>query len=214
ITIGPLDRVVPPPSTPLEEDMTVEISRVEIVDVTTSRVIDPPLVIEPDSELLRGHMVEVTPGTPGVAEDVTRYYYLNGEETTRVDIGSRIMTQPEERVARVGVRSMPPLLSRGNAGIHRNVMEMEATAYDPGPLSCGPFANGRTATGQVATRGVCAVDPTVIPLGTELWIEGYGYALACDTGGAIHGNRIDVCFDSRSEALRWGRKNVLVYVLE
>ena len=214
ITIGPLDRVVPPLATPLEKDMTVEITRVDVLDITTSRVIEPPLVIEPDAELPRGRMEEVSPGSPGVAEDVTRYYFLNGEETTCTDLGSRIMIPPEERVARVGVRSAPPLLSRGSSGIHRDVMEMDATAYDPGLQSCWPFADGLTATGHVAGHGVCAVDPDVIPLGTELWIEGYGYALACDTGGAIKGNRIDLCFDTRSEALHWGRRNVLVYVLE
>ena len=214
LSVGQLDRVTPPPSTPLERDMLIEITRVEVLDVTTSRVLDPPLVIETDPELPRGNMVEVHAGSPGVAEDVTRYYFMNGEETARVDIGSRIMTQPEDRIARVGVRSTPQIASRGGTGIHRDVIEMDATGYDPGPISCWPFADGKTATGHIAGRGVCAVDPSVIPLGTELWIEGYGYALACDTGGAIKGNRIDLCFDTYREAMNWGRRNVLVYVLE
>jgi len=211
-SVSAMDRIDPHPSTPIEYGMDVRIDRVEVVDITMEREIEPELVIEPDPELPRGRMEEIDPGQPGIAEDITRHYYLNGEETVAVEIGSRVVSEPESRIARVGVRSMPPLASRG--GVDRNVMEMNATAYDPGVLSCWPYADGLTATGHVAGFGVAAVDPTVIPLGTELWVEGYGYALACDTGGAIKGNRIDLCFDTRSEALRWGRRDVLVYILD
>jgi 3D (Asp-Asp-Asp) domain-containing protein len=210
--IRPLDRVVPPPETVLESGMEVNITRVEVLDFTVEREIEPELVIEPDPDLPRGHMEEVNPGAPGLAEDTTRIFIRNGEETARVDIGSRVLSEPQDRIARVGVRSAPPLASR--SGVHRDVLEMDATGYDPGPLSCAPYADGRTATGHIAGFGVCAVDPNVIPLGTEVWVEGYGYALACDTGGAIRGNRIDMCFNTRSEALRWGRRNVLVYILD
>ena len=71
-----------------------------------------------------------------------------------------------------------------------------------------------------AQRGVVAVDPSVIPLGTKLYIEAedgswrYGYAVAGDTGGNIRGNRIDLFFDSRAEALQFGRKQARVYVLK
>lgn len=58
-----------------------------------------------------------------------------------------------------------------------------------------------------------AVDPSVIPLGTQLYIEGYGYAVAADTGGAINGNHIDLAMDSVSEALDFGRQQVVVHVL-
>jgi 3D (Asp-Asp-Asp) domain-containing protein len=212
IETGPNDRIVPHPATPLQQDMHVEITRVEVLDITSERQIEPELTIEPDPDLPRGRMVEESPGTPGRAEDVTRYFYRNGEQTARIDLGSRVLVEPQNRTARVGVRSLPPLVSRG--GVHRDCMVMVATAYDPGPISCGAYADGYTATGHVATRGVCAVDPRVIPLGTELWVEGYGYALACDTGGAIKGNRIDVCFDTYNEALHWGRRTVAVYILE
>jgi 3D (Asp-Asp-Asp) domain-containing protein len=65
-----------------------------------------------------------------------------------------------------------------------------------------------------ATYGLVAVDPRVIPLGTHLYVEGYGFALAADTGGAIKGNRIDLCYDSVAFANRFGRKKVRVHVLE
>jgi 3D (Asp-Asp-Asp) domain-containing protein len=63
-------------------------------------------------------------------------------------------------------------------------------------------------------RGTVAVDPRVIPLGTRLYVPGYGEARAEDTGGAIQGYRIDLFFPTREEALAWGRRTVEVEILE
>ena len=73
---------------------------------------------------------------------------------------------------------------------------------------------GITATGVPAVRGIAAVDPDVIPLGTRLFIPGYGEAIAADTGGAIIGNKIDLVMDSYGEAMEFGRQDVTVYVLD
>jgi len=93
---------------------------------------------------------------------------------------------------------------------YSNVMSMEATAYLPTDGS----GAGITATGIKATYGVVAVDPRVIPLGTKVYIPGYGVALAADTGGAIKGYKIDLCMESYGECMRFGRRNVTVYVLD
>jgi 3D (Asp-Asp-Asp) domain-containing protein len=90
-----------------------------------------------------------------------------------------------------------------------SALHMIATAYSAGCYGC----NGITATGIRAGFGIIAVDPNVIPLGTRLFIPGYGRAIAGDTGGAIVGHRIDLGFDSDSEAMRWGSRPVTVYVL-
>lgn len=95
---------------------------------------------------------------------------------------------------------------------YRRVLDMTATAYAPGPMDNGKWGN-LTHLGGLVRDGVAAVDPKVIPLGTKLWIEGYGEAVAEDTGGAIKGNRIDLAFDNRQQALDYGIKNVKVYVL-
>ena len=213
IGVRPLDRVTPPPSTPLEADLRVRVTRVDVLDVTRTREIPPPVELQPDPGLPRGCVEDVEPGLSGLAEDVTRIYYRNGRETLRQEAGTRVLREPVRRVAKVGTLPLPPLASRGG-DTGREVMSMVSTAYDPSPSSCWPYADGLTATGHRAGRGVCAVDPRVIPLGTQLWVEGYGYAVACDTGGAIKGNRIDLCFNTRAEAVVWGRRNVLVYIVE
>lgn len=84
--------------------------------------------------------------------------------------------------------------------------EFVITAYCPCEKCCGEYADGITATGTVATEGrTCAVDPDVIPLGTEIEIDGVKY-IAEDVGGAIKGNRIDICFNDHRSALQYGVK--------
>lgn len=71
---------------------------------------------------------------------------------------------------------------------------------------------GRTATGTKPKIGTVAVDPRIIPLGSILYIEGYGWARAEDTGSAIKGKRIDVWLPSKEQSLKWGVKRVKVVV--
>lgn len=90
--------------------------------------------------------------------------------------------------------------------------EFVITAYCPCEKCCGEYADGITASGTVATEGrTCAVDPEVIPLGTEIEIDGVKY-IAEDTGGAIKGNRIDICFNDHQSAVMYGVKCKEVYV--
>ena len=91
---------------------------------------------------------------------------------------------------------------------------VEATAYTAGCSGC----SGITATGINLNNDpyakVIAVDPNVIPLGTQVYVEGYGYAVAGDTGGAIKGNKIDVHLPTKEEAYNWGRKTVNITLIE
>ena len=87
---------------------------------------------------------------------------------------------------------------------------VEATAYSP----FDPGAGTHTARGNVVRRGIIAVDPRFIPLGTRVYIPGYGEAVADDTGGAIIGNRIDIAFDTYDEAMHFGRQHIEIYILD
>jgi 3D (Asp-Asp-Asp) domain-containing protein len=98
--------------------------------------------------------------------------------------------------------------------VGREYLVVEATAYYPGPNNYGGGVGSRTAIGMVAQRGIIAVDPSVIPLGTKLFIDGYGYGVAGDTGGAIQGLRVDLCYNTYDEAMRYGRqRGIKVYLL-
>ncbi|KMN46612.1 cell wall-binding protein EntA [Bacillus paramycoides] len=95
-----------------------------------------------------------------------------------------------------------------------------ATAYTAHPSENGGTYGGRvlTAMGHDLTANpnmkMIAVDPKVIPLGSKVWVEGYGEAIAGDTGGAIKGNRIDVLVGSDAAANKWGRKSIKVKILK
>jgi 3D (Asp-Asp-Asp) domain-containing protein len=99
------------------------------------------------------------------------------------------------------------------------VISCKATAYCACTLCCGPGARGITSTGTRARVGSIAVDPSVIPYGTKMFIVSddgyyrYGYAVAEDSGGAIRGNKIDLFFNTHSEAVNFGRRNCTVYIL-
>lgn len=88
---------------------------------------------------------------------------------------------------------------------HRAVMD--STAYSSEDPGLGEY----TATGARVQKGVIAVDPDVIPLGTMVYVLDYGYALAADIGGDIQGYILDLAFDSHQEALDWGSREVTVY---
>lgn len=112
----------------------------------------------------------------------------------------------------VVVRGKRRVASRGSSRENLSATKefyMLSTAYAP-----GAGAGYITATGRRAGYGIVAVDPRVIPLGTRLYIPGYGYAIAADTGSAIKGLRIDLCFNTREQAVKWGRRRVKVYIVD
>ena len=98
---------------------------------------------------------------------------------------------------------------RGVPTEYKKAISMDASAYS----ADDPGNSAYTARGNLLKRGHVSVDPDVIPLGTALYVEGYGYAVADDTGGAIIGNRIDLAMDSHGEAINYGRQKVMVYIL-
>ncbi|PET20612.1 3D domain-containing protein, partial [Bacillus thuringiensis] len=109
-------------------------------------------------------------------------------------------------------------VSKNNIQSAKRELTVVATAYTADPSENGTYG-GRvlTAMGHDLTANpnmrIIAVDPKVIPLGSKVWVEGYGEAIAGDTGSAIKGNRIDVLMGSKSKAMNWGRKTVKVKIL-
>ena len=89
----------------------------------------------------------------------------------------------------------------------------EATAYDDSPESQGKWV-GQTATGRKPQVGVIAVDPKVIPLGTELFVEGYGKCVAGDTGGDVKGKRVDLFMNTKKECIEFGRRDLKIWILD
>lgn len=156
---------------------------------------------------------QVQAGANGLRRETFQLTYRNGVRESRILVGNETLRQPVTEIVETGASAT--LASRGDARF-RQVLYMEATAYCPCGV-CGT-GTGRTATGMVAARGVVAVDPRVIPLGSRVFVETvdgsfvYGWAIAADTGGAIRGNKIDLCFNTHQEAINFGRRQVRVFV--
>jgi len=144
----------------------------------------------------------VSRGSNGLQEQTIRLTLEDGKEVDREILGQRVLTPPTNQVISRGVQTS---ISRGGTTIRfKRAYVMRATAY------CIP--GGITKTGASVRLGVIAVDPTVISLEENVYVEGYGQARALDTGGAIKGNRIDLYMDSEEAALSYGVRNVMVYV--
>ena len=117
-----------------------------------------------------------------------------------------------------GVQSLIPLVSAAQAldyklppqqAVHEQengqIWTLQATAYT--------HTGNPTFTGVYPHVGTIAVDPALIPLGSKMWVEGYGFGIAQDTGGAVKGEVIDLFMETKQECWQWGRRKVQVYIL-
>lgn len=215
IALGPLDYVVPDASTTLSPDMTVRVVRVREEVVVRQAPIPYQTLRWAEPRWERGKTGLLRPGREGLAEYTERLRYEDGQLVATERLATRVLQRPQDEIIGVGTRIVWRTLETPLGPVrYREARQMVATAYYPGPESTGRYADGLTATGMRAGHGVVAVDPKVIPLGTRLYIPGYGMAVAGDVGSAIKGNRIDLGFNTLREALHFGRRTVTVYVLD
>lgn len=211
IKVGPLDVVVPALTERPYFGMNITVTRIEETIEELSVPMSFNTVRTFSNSLRPGLVITRNPGKPGEKLVRCRFRYANGKIAGSEVLSAEVIRKPENKVLIVGSRGR--YTSRGSFGTRR-VLHMSASAYDPGPRSCGRGATGRTSCGMRAGYGVVAVDPRVIRLGSKLYVEGYGFAVAGDVGSAIKGPRIDLGFRSYREAIQYGRKKVKVHVLK
>jgi len=165
----------------------------------------PFTIVYRENRLLeKGKVVKFRNGTDGVLEKEFYTVYFGGKKITEELLGEKVVKPAVSQLYETGQASFD--------GEYLKKYTMIATAYSPHAIETdgNPWV---TATGLRSGVGVVAVDPNVIPLGSLLYVKGYGYAVAGDTGGAIKGDIIDVFFYSTDDALQWGRRAVTVYLL-
>lgn len=161
-------------------------------------------------------------GVNGKNKVLAKNYYANGVKIKEEIIHVKTITNAVNQIFEEGTKDVFTN-SRGSFR-SKKAIKMMATAYEAGPRSTGKRPGdkgyGITASGARAKRGTVAVDPRVIPLGTKLYVKSltkgvpdYGFAIAQDTGGAIKGNRIDLFMNTVWECMQFGRRPVMVYVL-
>jgi len=193
----------------------IRVSRGAVWTIRDRATIAPSLRERNDPELSLGDARTLDPGRAGLLETTTRVSRDGDGTVVRTIVASRIIRAPRARIVERGIAAYSSLASAARIGFASVVhfagaaFHMIATAYTAGCYGC----SGITATGARAGFGIIAVDPHVIPLGTKLYIPGYGRAVAGDTGGAIRGHRVDLGMNTIAQALQFGRRPITVYVL-
>ena len=215
ITLGEHDYALPAVQTPLSDNLQIRVVRVVAWTKHEHQKIVAEVERRLDFTLSPGAQKVIAKGLDGERERIVQFVQQDGARTVKRVLVSRVVRPPKSKIIAQGIseyEAFAALAERGIKGtltLARNAMSMIATAYTAGCTGC----SGITASGRPAGHGIVAVDPRVIPLGTKLYIPGYGAAVAGDTGGAIIGNRIDLGFNSYGDAIRFGRRAINVYVL-
>ena len=244
IALSSLDRVAPAASTPVAPGMTMRVTRVAVELRTRREPIAAQTRYLPTTKLRAGAKQTTQHARAGYTEIVEKVWLKDGKESGREFVSRKVGRAPQNQVIALGVNSrfMPgniaphrryarALTYRGGSPRDRaaaqnsgdgalfatgqlrvvKTLKMMTTGYNGAEMGGG---GPRTATGIRCAYGAIAVDPRVIPLGSQLYVEGYGYGFACDTGGAIKGNHIDLAFDSVRAANNHGKvRGVTVYIL-
>ncbi|MDF2986051.1 MAG: hypothetical protein K0R50_1561 [Eubacterium sp.] len=204
-------------------NMDISIIRVDEKTVTETSPIPFKTITKDNNRLDKGLKNTVREGKEGVRAKTYNVVYENGKQIAKQLVGDIISSNPLDKIVEVGT-VLNYKTSRGDTLRFSKAMNMRATSYTASFADTGKHPGdpgfGITATGARVRKGIIAVDPSVIPLGTRVYVEipgaapDYGYAVAADVGGAIKGNKIDVYLDSSGAVSAWGVKKVKVYILK
>lgn len=158
-------------------------------------------------------------GEKGIRREVVKTFEVGGQPVDQQVLSYFELKSPKKEVIIRSTKPIPKIKvimqNSGPGSVNGNIdlsklniiktLYVEATAYT--------YTGNDTATGVRPREGLIAVDPKVIAMGSKVYVEGYGYAIAADTGGDIRGNRIDVFFSTLRQCIDWGRKPVQIHIL-
>lgn len=214
VQLNELDKVEPKLEQTIDNKSKVSVVRVEKVTDVVEEAVDYAVVTKNDSSLKKGTEKVVQQGQEGLVSKTYEVVMENGKEVSRKLVETKTLKDSQDKVVAIGTQVQVASISRGSEPVNGKEFYVNSTAYTAYCTGC----SGITTTGinlrQNPDMKVIAVDPSVIPLGTKVYVEGYGHAVAGDTGSAIKGNKIDVFFPTKAEAYRWGVKKVKITILE
>ncbi len=198
-------RVEPTLDSSVRPDMAVHIILLSNELSMEQEFVESQTVFEPDPSLPFGR-ARIVEGNDGVRYRQYSVNYENGVETSRELVAEWFDPEPRDTIVYYSPAVAPQALASGGAPADARggpppegariaqTLRVYATWYNPASAGRAPTDPyyGITATGVPVTYGVIAVDPNIIPLGTKLYVPGYGYGVAADTGGAVVGHLIDL----------------------
>ncbi len=194
VVTEPSDTISPPVTQPVTDGMTINVTLVRDAPVAVDEPIQFSTTYQYDADLPEGEQTVVQPGAEGNVHSEYIIHQVNGQETGRTLVAQSVTPSSDEVVAIGTYVAPPPPPARSTAppidgsGVCVRTITVWATWY----TSASAGGSGTTATGTPVYKGIVAVDPRVIPLGTRMYVPGYGPALAADTGGGVIGYMIDL----------------------
>jgi uncharacterized protein YabE (DUF348 family) len=208
------DYAVPAESQPLPVDGLIRVVRVREEILTAQTLIPYDTTYQPLPEVEIDTVYQVQAGAPGVLRTLTRVRYENGVEVNRASEAEALVSSPVSQVIGYGTQIVIRTLDTPDGPIeYWRAYTMWATSYAAKftGRTPGTFSYGRTASGKYVTKGIVAIDRGMMPFGTRMYVTGYGFAEAADTGGGVRGRWIDLGFDDHNYQ-SWA-KVVTVYFL-
>ena len=203
-----IDEVSPSLDSQIEDNMRVQIVNVEKKELVQNEPINFETIVEKDESLDKSVSKVKSEGVNGEKEVTYEVVYRDGVETSRNVTSTKTITEPKNEIVIKGTGQV--YASRGGESInYKEKLNCVATAYSGDRTT----ATGRSPVRNPGGMSTIAVDPSFIPLGSKVYVEGYGFATAEDTGGAIKGNKIDVVMDTNAQSRNWGVRNVKIYIL-
>jgi len=203
----------------IEEDETLSLSSWRIREERDITILPYETIENQTTAVRQGRSHIRQAGIQGKQVTTTSVVYIGGEESNRAVVRDEVVIEPTNAIVDVGTGWLGMLTDVTAPDFHyARRVRMEATAYTAG-FSCTGKRPGDpwyriTASGREVEHGIVAVDRNVIPLGTRLYVENYGFALAADVGGAIRGYKIDLFMEDIADARRFGRRNLYVWILD
>lgn len=198
VTLDEEDVLAPGALASLKDGMNINIDTMEVFEKKELEKTKFDTKEEYTSELDEGETEKVTEGVEGLDKVTYEIRTLGGEEISRREVVRETVRKPVTEKIRVGTAVAY------NGEKYSKKMIVVATGYT--------HTGNRTATGTWPKRGTMAIDRRTISMGSYGYVPGYGEVHAEDTGGAIKGNRIDLFFNTRGEAICWGRRTVTIYI--
>ncbi|MCI7144882.1 MAG: 3D domain-containing protein [Clostridiales bacterium] len=198
VTLDEEDEVKPGDKARLKDGTEVDIRLFHLETEVVSEETDYKTKTRYTSDILEGEERVAQKGVKGEDKVTYTVAYLGDEEQKRRETDRETVKKPVTEIIEKGTAVSY------NGEKYSRKLTVVSTGYT--------HTGNRTATGTRPKRGTMAVDRRVIPMGSYGYVPGYGKVHAEDTGGAIKGNRIDLFFETRGQAVSWGRRTVDIYI--
>ncbi|WP_026693231.1 G5 and 3D domain-containing protein [Peribacillus kribbensis] len=214
IKVNNLDRTEPALHEQLKPGAMVNVIRVEKAKDVVEEPVHYAVITKKDDRLPQGTQKVMAQGQNGLVSKQYDIVRENGKEVSRRLVSQKMIRNKTNKIVAVGTKKLFAQVSRGNnSESGGREFYVNSTAYTANCSGCSGFTSTGINLKSNPNSKIIAVDPRVIPMGSKVYVEGYGYAVAADKGGAIKGNKIDVFFPTTSQAYKWGARKIKIKIL-